>query len=117
MARIINIGTNLVQNPVVPYHDYVAAKDALLAFTYSTAAELGPENVNCNLVAGGLLRMTDASAATPDETSDQIAAITPLRKVMTPEDLATGAVVFFAGLLASAIMGQQLVVDGGLTMS
>ena len=31
-GRIVNIGTNLVQNPVVPYHDYTAAKAALLAF-------------------------------------------------------------------------------------
>ena len=27
-GRIVNIGTNLVQNPVVPYHDYTAAKAA-----------------------------------------------------------------------------------------
>lgn len=25
-GRIINVGTNLFQNPVVPYHDYTAAK-------------------------------------------------------------------------------------------
>lgn len=31
-GRIVNIGTNLVQNPVVPYHDYTTAKAALLAF-------------------------------------------------------------------------------------
>ena len=29
-GRIVNIGTNLVQNPVVPYHDYTTAKAALL---------------------------------------------------------------------------------------
>jgi 3-oxoacyl-[acyl-carrier protein] reductase len=27
-GRVINIGTNLFQNPVVPYHDYTAAKAA-----------------------------------------------------------------------------------------
>ena len=30
-GRIINIGTNLVQNQVVPYHDYTIAKGGLLA--------------------------------------------------------------------------------------
>ena len=40
-GRIINIGTNLVQNPVVPYHDYTSAKAALLAFTRTAAHELG----------------------------------------------------------------------------
>ncbi len=115
-GRIINIGTNLVQNPVVPYQDYTAAKGALLAFTHTTAAELGPQNVTCNMVAGGLLKSTDASAATPQEVFEQIAAVTPLRKITTPEDLA-GAVVFFAGPLANAVTGQQIVVDGGLVMT
>jgi 3-oxoacyl-[acyl-carrier protein] reductase len=41
-GRVINIGTNLFQNPVVPYHDYVAAKGALLALTRTAAADLGP---------------------------------------------------------------------------
>ena len=40
-GRIVNIGTNLVQNPVMPYHDYTAAKAALLAFTRTAAHELG----------------------------------------------------------------------------
>ncbi|HHX34026.1 MAG TPA: SDR family NAD(P)-dependent oxidoreductase, partial [Gammaproteobacteria bacterium] len=30
-GRIVNIGTNLFQNPVVPYHDYTAGKAALLS--------------------------------------------------------------------------------------
>lgn len=115
-GRIINIGSNLVQNPVVPYHDYCAAKGALLAFTRSTAAELGPNNITCNLVAGGLLDSTDASSATPKEVFGQIAAVTPLRKVTTPEDLA-GAALFFASPWADAITGQQVIVDGGLVMS
>lgn len=115
-GRIINIGTNLMQNPVVPYHDYVAAKGALLALTRTTAAELGPLNVTSNMVAGGLLKVTDASAATPQEVFDSIASMTPLRRVATPEDLA-GAVLFFAGPHAACVTGQQIVVDGGLCMT
>src|SRR5690606_2840453 len=41
-GRVINIGTNLVQNPVVPYHDYTAAKAALMSLTRTMAADLGP---------------------------------------------------------------------------
>ena len=29
-GRVVNVGTNLFQHPVVPYHDYTAAKAALL---------------------------------------------------------------------------------------
>ncbi|EXJ92479.1 3-oxoacyl-[acyl-carrier protein] reductase [Capronia epimyces CBS 606.96] len=115
-GRIINIGSNLFQNPVVPYHDYTAAKGALLAFTRTCAADLGPKGITVNLVAGGLLDGTDASASTPAAVFDQIKAVTPLRKVTTPDDLA-GAVLFFASPWAGGVTGQQLVVDGGLVMN
>ncbi len=112
-GRIVTIGSNLVQNPVVPYHDYTAAKAALLALTRTCAAELGPQGITVNMVSGGLLRTTDASAATPAAVFDQIAALTPLRSVTTPAE-AADAVLFFASPWARAVTGQNLIVDGGL---
>lgn len=112
-GRIITIGTNLFQNPVVPYHDYTAAKGALLSLTRTAAAELGPSGITINMVSGGLLRATEASSATPDAVFDLIAANTPLRQVTTPEEMAD-AVLFFASPWARAVTGQNLIVDGGL---
>ena len=107
-GRIINVGTNLVQNPV-----YTAAKAALLAFTRTLSHELGADGITVNMVSGGLLRTTDASAATPDAVFDMIAAGTPLREVTTPEQFAD-AVLFFASPWSRAVTGQNLIVDGGL---
>jgi 3-oxoacyl-[acyl-carrier protein] reductase len=115
-GRVVNIGTNLFQNPVVPYHDYTAAKGALLALTRTAAKEWGPQGIRVNMVSGGLLRSTDSSAATPPEVFDMIAAQTPLREVTTPEDMAD-AVVMLLSPLARGITGQNLVVDGGLVMN
>ncbi|MGH8161561.1 MAG: 3-oxoacyl-ACP reductase [Gammaproteobacteria bacterium] len=112
-GRIVNIGTNLFQNPVVPYHDYTAAKAALLALTRTAADDLGPDGITVNMVSGGLLRTTDASAATPEAVFDMIAGLTPLRRVTTPEEFAD-AVLFFLSSRARAITGQNLIVDGGL---
>lgn len=112
-GRIVTIGTNLFQNPVVPYHDYTAAKGALLSLTRTAAAELGPLGITVNMVSGGLLRTTDASRATPEAVFDLIAANTPLRRVTTPEEVAD-AVLFFASPWARAVTGQNLIVDGGL---
>jgi 3-oxoacyl-[acyl-carrier protein] reductase len=112
-GRVVTIGTNLLQNPVVPYHDYTAAKGALLAFTRTAAKELGPLGVTVNMVSGGLLRTTDASAATPDAVFDIVAGQTPLGRVTTPEELAD-AVLFFASPWARSVTGQNLIVDGGL---
>lgn len=112
-GRIINIGTNLFQHPVVPYHDYTAAKAALLSLTRTFADDLGPRGITVNMVSGGLLRTTDASAATPEAVFEGIAAGTPLRKVTTPEQLAD-TLLFFASPWARGVTGQNLIVDGGL---
>ncbi|WNK21019.1 3-oxoacyl-ACP reductase [Halomonas piscis] len=112
-GRVINVGTNLFQNPVVPYHDYTAGKAALLSLTRTFAHDLGPDNITVNMISGGLLRTTDASSATPDEVFELIAANTPLRRVVTPDEFADAALLF-AAPWSRAVTGQNLVVDGGL---
>lgn len=112
-GRIVNVGTNLFQNPVVPYHDYTAAKAALLSLTRTLSQDLGPMGITVNMVSGGLLRTTDASAATPEAVFDYIAANTPLRRVTTPAEFAD-AILFFASPWSRSVTGQNLVVDGGL---
>lgn len=112
-GRIVNIGTNLFQNPVVPYHDYTAAKAALLSLTRTLANDLGPYGITVNMISGGLLRTTDASAATPEAVFDLIAANTPLQRAITPAEFADTA-LFFASPWSRAITGQNLIVDGGL---
>ena len=112
-SRIVNVGTNLFQNPVVPYHDYTAAKAALLSLTRTLAHDLGPDGITVNMISGGLLRTTDASSATPEEVFDVIASTTPLRRVIGPEEFADAA-LYFTSPWARAVTGQNLVVDGGL---
>ena len=115
-GRIISIGTNLFQNPVVPYHDYTAAKGGLLSITRTAAVDLGKFNITVNMISGGLLKTTDASRGTPDEVFDYIESITPLRKVTSINDFAD-AVLFFASPWSRAVTGQNLIVDGGLVFN
>jgi 3-oxoacyl-[acyl-carrier protein] reductase len=114
-GRIINIGTNLVQNPVVAYHEYTTGKAALLGFTRNLAKELGQYGITVNMISGGLLQQTDASSVTTEEVFGIVKSITPLQKVTTPEELADTA-LFFSSPWARAVTGQNLVVDGGLVM-
>lgn len=114
-GRVVNIGTNLFQNPVVAYHEYTTAKAALLGFTRNMAKELGPYGITVNMMSGGLLKQTDASKVTTAEVFQIIESSTPLQKVTTPKELAEVA-LFFASPWGRAITGQNLVVDGGLVM-
>jgi len=115
-GRFITVGTNLFQNPVIPYHDYTAAKGGLLSITRTAAIDLGQFNITVNMISGGLLKITDASKGTPEEVFDYIKSITPLRRVTTIDDF-SDAVLFFASPWSRAITGQNLIVDGGLVLN
>lgn len=114
-GSLVHVGTNLVYNPVVTYHDYTAAKAGLVGITRTLAKELGPHGVRVNLVAGGLLQTTDASAVTTDEVFEFVRQATPLQQTVTPDEFAD-AVLFFASPWSRTVTGQSLSVDGGLTM-
>ena len=114
-GKIINISTNLVYNPVVTYYDYTTAKSALIGLTRSMAVELGKYGIRVNLIAGGLLSVTDASSSTTKEVFDYIANVTPLRTVTTVENFAN-SILLFASPWSDSITGQSISVDGGLTM-
>jgi 3-oxoacyl-[acyl-carrier protein] reductase len=47
-GRIINLISNLVFRPVVPYHDYTTAKGAVLAYSRNLAADLGAYGITVN---------------------------------------------------------------------
>ncbi|HXD40678.1 MAG TPA: SDR family oxidoreductase [Ramlibacter sp.] len=114
-GNIVNIVTNLVEHPLVPYHDYTTAKSALVGFSRNLASELGPLGIRVNCVAPGLVYPTQGSGATRAQFRESIMAATPLRRVARPEDIA-GPVLFLASDWSSFMTGQVLFVDGGLVM-
>lgn len=114
-GAIVNVTTNLVDQPVVAYHDYATAKSALVGFSRNLAAELGPQGVRVNCVAPGLVHPTRGSQSTRAAFRDQLAASTPLRRLARPEDVA-GPVLFLASPWSQFMTGQVLLVDGGLVM-
>ncbi|MEM9809122.1 MAG: SDR family oxidoreductase, partial [Cyanobacteria bacterium P01_D01_bin.56] len=115
-GKVINISTNLVYNPVVTYYDYTTAKAGLVGLTRNLATELGQYGIRVNLIAGGLLRTTDASSTTTDEVFNLVANSTPLRQAISVEEFAQ-SVLLFASDWSNAITGQSIAVDGGLTMA
>jgi 3-oxoacyl-[acyl-carrier protein] reductase len=114
-GSIVNIASNLVEHPLVPYHDYTTAKAALVGFSRNLAAELGPLGVRVNCVAPGLVYPTAASSTTRAAFREDIMAATPLRRIARPEDVA-GPVLFLACDWSGFMTGQVLFVDGGLVM-
>lgn len=114
-GSIVNIASDLVERPLVPYHEYTTAKSALVGFSRNLASELGPLGVRVNCVAPGLVYPTQASEATRAQFRESIIGTTPLRRLARPEDVA-GPVLFLASEWSGFMTGQVLFVDGGLVM-
>jgi 3-oxoacyl-[acyl-carrier protein] reductase len=114
-GSIINMVSNLVERPIVPYPDYTTAKSALVGYSKNLAAELGSFGIRVNCVAPGLVYPTDASRDTKEEVKEMIISQTPLRRLASPSDI-EGPVLFLASEWSRFMTGQTLYVDGGLVM-
>jgi NAD(P)-dependent dehydrogenase (short-subunit alcohol dehydrogenase family) len=109
-GAVINIASigGLSVSEVIGVYDNTKA--ALMHMTRNLAAELSP-GVRVNAIAPGLVK-TDMARALWEPAEEQIAALTPLRRLGEPRDIAAAA-VFLASDSASWITGHTLVVDGG----
>ena len=98
---------------------YTASKHAVLGLMRAVAAEVAGTGVTANSVCPAYVRsdMTDATVANIEQRTGQdgeaaLAAMTPLGRLIEPEEVAF-AVRFFAAAEAGAINGQTLIIDGG----
>jgi len=96
---------------------YSLTKGAIVNFTRSLAAELGPDDIRVNALCPGSVahRMRDADDF-DEKTVDERLAETPLGRMGDPEEMAAAA-AFLGSEDASFITGHMLVVDGGRTVT
>ncbi|MFF5979630.1 SDR family NAD(P)-dependent oxidoreductase [Streptomyces olindensis] len=93
---------------------YAAAKGGIDALVRQLAVEYGGQ-IRCNAVLPGSVVTALWAEASP-EYKAQAAARAPVGRLGTPEDIAA-AVAFLASDDASFVTGQNLLVDGGRSIS
>ncbi|MEM9108765.1 MAG: 3-oxoacyl-ACP reductase FabG, partial [Planctomycetota bacterium] len=98
-GRIINLGSvaGVVGNP--GQANYAAAKAGLAGFTKCLAKEMGGKNITANVIAPGFIQ-TDMTDVLPDAIKDGVKAMTALRRMGQPDEIAS-AVTFLASEGAS----------------
>jgi len=111
-GRIVNIVSVVGQSGNAGQANYVAAKAGLIGLTKAAALELAPRGVTVNAVAPGFIE-SDMTAVLPEAVKESFLQQIPLKKMGTPEDVAS-AVAYLASPEASYVTGQVLAVNGGL---
>ena len=113
-GRIINICTTAFVAGKPIFSAYVAAKGGQVGMSRSLAAELAPCGITVNMVSPGWIpveRHADEPQAAKDAYRDRI----PVGRLGVPADVG-GAVVFFASEAAGFVTGQNINVNGGVTI-
>jgi 3-oxoacyl-[acyl-carrier protein] reductase len=112
-GRIVNVST---LNTVVPGPGltlYCASKAALEQLTAVAARELGDRGITVNTVSPGATDTDMLRGANSPEALAQSAALTALRRLGTPDDIAA-VVEFLVSPPAAWISGQNIRATGGL---
>jgi NAD(P)-dependent dehydrogenase (short-subunit alcohol dehydrogenase family) len=96
---------------------YAAAKSALLGVVRTLAAEVSCDGIRVNAIAPGWIEsdMTKNVMKDDPERFARILQRTPMGRFGVPEDIGWGA-VYLASPAAKFITGQQLVIDGGVSI-
>ncbi|HEX5134297.1 MAG TPA: glucose 1-dehydrogenase [Thermoanaerobaculia bacterium] len=116
-GSIVFVSSTAGQRGEARHSAYAASKGALISYTKSLAAELGPRGIRVNCVAPGWVdtEMTARALGNPDARAEIERAI-PLGRVATPGDVA-GAILFLVSDLARHVQGEILNVNGGSVLA
>lgn len=92
---------------------YGVAKGAIPQFTRTLARELADSNITVNCVSPGIIRTRFQNYLTPEQVRNNIENRIPLHREGTPEQVAQAIVALVTN---GFVTGENLAVDGGMTM-
>ena len=115
-------GSLLIVSSTAAYHAtmgnpaYGASKTGAMGLTRTLGQAWAPLGIRVNGIAPGMVptKMTEVTVKNPARAEATLRRI-PLGRFGSPEDMA-GVALFLASPMAAYVVGQTIVVDGGLTL-
>ena len=96
---------------------YGISKAGLVQLARNIAVEFGPYNIRANAISPGMIDTPfSESLISNNDFMEKRMALTPLRRVGKVEEIA-GVAVMLASKAGAFITGQNIIVDGGTTIS
>lgn len=114
---VINVASVAASVDVRSGAPYGMAKSGLLQQTRSLAVEWAADGIRVNAVSPWytVTPLTEKLLEQPDRI-EPVLQCTPMKRVASPEEM-SGVIAFLAMDKASYITGQNIIVDGGMTVS
>lgn len=112
---IVNVDSVVTISAAINNPAYSASKAGLVQLTKALAKKWGRTGVRVNTVAPGMVPTKMTVNQSGEENEARFKQTNPIPRFGRPEDIA-GGVLFLASPLAAYVTGQQVVVDGGLTL-
>ncbi len=113
-GAIVNNASGSAERPTRGELPYSVAKAGIVALTRGAAQELAPE-IRVNAVSPGIIRTALTEALFTGNRLEPALSATPLGRAGTAEEVAE-VIAFLCSDAASFITGQNIVVDGGLSL-
>jgi 3-oxoacyl-[acyl-carrier protein] reductase len=111
-GRIIAVGSVVGQMGNAGQTNYAASKAGIIGFAKALAREVASRGITVNVISPGMID-TDMTRAVNDKAQLDLAALIPLGRLGTVDDVAAAA-CFLASDEASYITGHVLAVNGGM---
>ncbi len=115
-GRIVNVSSAADILVVADLGAYIAAKGAIVAMTKVLALELADHSITVNALAPGAIDTPLNVTAWSDDVRRTYEHRIGLHRIGTPEEVADAA-LFLCSDASRYVTGQELVVDGGLTIN
>jgi NAD(P)-dependent dehydrogenase (short-subunit alcohol dehydrogenase family) len=112
-GKIVNITSGAAYNGGMFTSGYATAKAGVISLTMAVAKDAGPDGINVNCVSPGPANTGFAKNAPPGML-ENFPKTLPIRRLTTTQDVAN-AVTFLVSDAASDIVGQVIIVSGGVS--
>jgi 3-oxoacyl-[acyl-carrier protein] reductase len=113
-GRIIAVSSVVGQMGNAGQVNYAASKAGLIGFAKALAREVASRSITVNVIAPGMID-TDMTRSVTEKAQLDLAALIPLGRLGTVDDVAAAA-CFLASDEAAYITGHVLAVNGGMYM-
>ena len=124
-GSLIAISSMTGKRPLYGRTPYAAAKMGVIGLVRTLATELGPHGIRVNAVCPGpvsgprieqvIARQAEARGITAEQARAELDSLSPLRRMVTAEEVAA-ACVFLASSGSASITGEDLNVTAGVVM-